>query len=185
MATAKTTKPRPRAKAKHDAANDVTHSDGYTSLIKGLGIRGRDPAQHEFATMPNVDDEQLESCFRGDGVGARLVELLPHESLRQGWGVRVDEMAGAEGEPTTPAKPKPKPKLTTKPKAKPPSGEGGEDVDPEEANAINDQMQAYARKLKFPERFREAAVLGPLFGGALRRARGRSELRGLRRAQVL
>lgn len=175
------TKPKSKPRTKKVDAGEQ-RSDGYTSLIKGLGQLGRDPARHEFAAMPDVNDEQLEAIYRGDGVGARVVEFLPAEALRQGWGVRVDELTGDGADeaddgfdaPPVPGLDAIDPQLEpdgappAKVNAKPPSSaDKSSDVDPAEQNAINDAMREYARRRKFSPRFREGSVLGSLFGGAL------------------
>lgn len=111
--------------------------DGFMSLLKGLGVRGRDPVRSERAQLPILTDDDLEDAYRGEAVAARIVDLLPAEALREGWGVRIDEMAD------------------------------GSDVDPANANAINDDLREYLRKLGALQKTKQGFSLGRLFGGSL------------------
>lgn len=111
--------------------------DGFESLIKGIGSMQRDPVMSERATVTILDDQQLEAAYRGDAISARVVDLLPSEALRQGWGVRVDEMGD------------------------------GADVDPAQANEINDGLRDYMRKRNANPKIKRGFSMGRLFGGAL------------------
>lgn len=146
--------------------------DGFRSLIKGLGIFGRDAVQRERPLMAVLTDEDLEQAYRGDAIAARIVDLLPDEAMREGWTVRVDEMEG-QGEPDDPgldalpyptAPPKPRPKGSEGDPAVDPNAT---DVSPAEANEIADAMTKYLRKLGAPTKTKRGLSLGRLFGGAL------------------
>lgn len=177
---------KPRRKAADDApvnvppedraANGRLVVDGFVNALKGIGTVGRDPAMSDYANVPDLEDEQLESAYRGNAIAARIVDLLPAEALRQGWTVRVDQLGGdaADQSKTLGDKlPLPddedddgerkaaflkRPGMSQQPKS---------DVDPAEANRIADEVREYLRRLSGAPMVRRGFSLGRLFGGAL------------------
>lgn len=90
--TKPTGKPRgrpPKARADAEARND-----GMMNVLMNIGGRG-DPNTHSKYTLANtIDRVTLSSIFRSDGIGRRVVEILPDEALRE-W-VECDESLAKE-----------------------------------------------------------------------------------------
>lgn len=61
------------------------HNDGWSNLLTGLGTRA-DKSKHTRARNNIiVPDMELEAIYSDDGIGARIVDLLPEDMLKQGW----------------------------------------------------------------------------------------------------
>lgn len=63
----------------------LTRLDGWNNTVTGLGILGKDKATHTGFSVDIVDAELGAQLWRGDAIGARIVELFPNEMLRQGY----------------------------------------------------------------------------------------------------
>lgn len=63
----------------------LTRLDGWNNSVTGLGVLGRDKAAHTGFSVDIVDAELGAQLWRGDAIGARIVELFPNEMLRQGY----------------------------------------------------------------------------------------------------
>lgn len=63
----------------------LTRLDGWNNSITGLGVLGKDKAMSTGFSVDIVDSELGAQIWRGDAIGARIVELLPNEMLRQGY----------------------------------------------------------------------------------------------------
>lgn len=63
----------------------LTRLDGWHNTVTGLGIAGKDKAASTDFSVDIVDSELGAQLWRGDAVGARIVELFPNEMLRQGY----------------------------------------------------------------------------------------------------
>lgn len=163
-----------------DMADFERRTDGWLSLLKGIGVRGRDPVRSERPLIPAITDDDLEQIYRGNAIAARIVDLLPAEALREGWSVRIDAMEEAEGEGDEEAEgddagrdafatsvpsgiERAKQRAKELPTPKPETS----DVDPQEANRIADALKEYLRKLSMPQHTMRGFSLGRLFGGAL------------------
>lgn len=66
---------------------------GWMNDLTGLGT-DRDKRAYTTFELPHLTDEQLEVLYRGDGIHARCVDLLPDECWREGFEVRVPKDAG-------------------------------------------------------------------------------------------
>lgn len=59
--------------------------DGWSNLFSGLGTKAdKRKATHNTPDII-IDDVELESIYADDGLGAKIVDLLPDDMLRQGW----------------------------------------------------------------------------------------------------
>lgn len=60
-------------------------SDGWTNLLTGLGTKA-DKSKHTRARNSIIiPDMELEAIYADDGLGARIVDLLPEDMLKKGW----------------------------------------------------------------------------------------------------
>lgn len=60
-------------------------SDGWTNLLTGLGTKAD---KSKFTRARNsliISDQELEAIYANDGLGARIVDLLPEDMLKKGW----------------------------------------------------------------------------------------------------
>lgn len=64
---------------------DQIKSDGWRNLFTGLGGKA-DKRKHTRA-IPNglLTDMELETIYADDGLGAKIVDLLPEDMLKKGW----------------------------------------------------------------------------------------------------
>src|SRR5574344_663140 len=63
----------------------VKRSDGWANLFTGLGTNA-DKSKHTVNKSSGiVIDEELENIYADDGLGAKIVDLLPEDMLKQGW----------------------------------------------------------------------------------------------------
>lgn len=80
--------------------------DGWNNTTTGLGITGKDKSVTTGFFVDIVDPELGAQIWRGDAVGARIVELLPNEMLRQGYDLRIgDDLEIEPYEPPEPEQP--------------------------------------------------------------------------------
>lgn len=60
-------------------------SDGWSNLLTGLGTVA-DKSKHTRArNSAIISDIELEAIYADDGLGARIVDLLPEDMLKKGW----------------------------------------------------------------------------------------------------
>lgn len=59
--------------------------DGWINALSGMGMPGRDKTVGTTFQCDPVDSETALQIWRGDDIGARIVETLPDESLREGY----------------------------------------------------------------------------------------------------
>lgn len=93
-----------------DAQAAMARLDGWINAITGMGIWGRDKTRHTKFEVCPVDVETALALWRGDPIGARFVETIPNEALRQGFEVCIGDAdvdatapASAAGKPKPPA----------------------------------------------------------------------------------
>ncbi len=105
---------RPRMDATETAPRGLygamqPHLDGWQNAATGLGIAGKDKSVSTDFSLDVVAAEDAQQIWRGDPIGARIVEVLPNECVRQGF-----ELSIGDQEPPETFKP-PEPALTTPP----------------------------------------------------------------------
>ncbi len=97
--------PNPSGKMRRDAATptavapmrmgawleSIGRMDGWSNALTGMGLRGRDKAMHTRIEVEPVDGEEALQIWRGDAMGARIVETPPREALRQGYELQIGE----------------------------------------------------------------------------------------------
>jgi phage-related protein (TIGR01555 family) len=60
-------------------------SDGWTNILSGLAS-AKDKNKYTHSVMGIIlPDDELESIFADDGLGSRIIKLLPDDMFREGW----------------------------------------------------------------------------------------------------
>lgn len=83
--------------AAEEATTSVEHTDaqrvdGWLNILTGLGIAARDKRTGtRIATLGPAVEEELEALFHGDDMIARVCELPPHEMVRKGITITVED----------------------------------------------------------------------------------------------
>ena len=73
--------------------NKKINLDGWSNLLTGLGVRGRDKNLSSMFNASNrLTEAELDEIYRSDGMARRIVNLIAEEMIRQGWKI--------ENEPT-------------------------------------------------------------------------------------
>ena len=64
---------------------DLIKNDGWMNLFSGMGTKA-DKRKSTIA-VPNgfLRDAELEIIYADDGLGARIIDLLPDDMMKQGW----------------------------------------------------------------------------------------------------
>lgn len=71
--------------------NKEKRSDSYGNLISGLGKR-TDKTQHTDALRDEIlVDEALTTIYMADGLGARIIDVIPDDGTRNGFTVKNDD----------------------------------------------------------------------------------------------
>lgn len=68
-----------------DKKTFVARLDGWLNLITGLGAKNKDKRLSALAQWVRHDELFFEHLYASDGMAARIVDLLPEESLRKDW----------------------------------------------------------------------------------------------------
>ena len=63
----------------------VKRSDGWANLFTGAGTKADKSKGTRNVNSLIIDDLELEAIYSDDGLGARIVDLLPEDMLKQGW----------------------------------------------------------------------------------------------------
>ena len=70
--------------------------DGWSSVITGLGRIGKDKTEGiTYSRDSFFPRELLDSVYSGDAIAARVVDILPHDMMRQGWELKFRKKDGA------------------------------------------------------------------------------------------
>ena len=76
---------------------NIIKNDGWMNLFSGLGTKA--DKKKSTVVVPNgfLTDAELELVYADDGVGARIIDLLPEDMMKQGWHYEFeDEKEGFE-----------------------------------------------------------------------------------------
>lgn len=66
--------------------------DGWANFFSGLGVRGRDPRQHDVVGAPReFTRTELNWLYRSDAIAARAIDVLPDDATRQGFRLGFDD----------------------------------------------------------------------------------------------
>jgi uncharacterized protein len=68
----------------------VDRLDAWQNALTGLGTLRDKSSHHKPVPEPQLSDGELEAMFSDDDVCARIVEQLPHDAVRQGFGLKLD-----------------------------------------------------------------------------------------------
>jgi len=63
--------------------------DGWQNVFTALGVQGKDKRLGAKFEAPVLVHEQLVDLYRANDVAARIVEQLPENGLREGWGLSI------------------------------------------------------------------------------------------------
>ena len=68
-----------------NAENNVARCDGWLNLFSGLGTKA-DKTKSTLAVPSGfLSDAEKEIIYADDGLGARIVDTLPDDMMKQGW----------------------------------------------------------------------------------------------------
>ena len=64
---------------------NIIKNDGWMNLFSGLGTKA--DKKKSTKAVPNgfLMDAELEIVYADDGLGARVIDLLPEDMMKQGW----------------------------------------------------------------------------------------------------
>jgi phage-related protein (TIGR01555 family) len=97
MSEMKTRRPLSRRYSRRQPASGTRkiRKDGWGNLITGLNAASIAKKVHTRHTLDVLlSDEELESIYIDDGLGARIVNLLPGDMFREGWNYTFPDMDG-------------------------------------------------------------------------------------------
>lgn len=60
-------------------------NDGWQNILTGLGGKADKTKATKMSRSIILSDQELESIYMDDGIGSRIVDLLPEDMVRQGW----------------------------------------------------------------------------------------------------
>lgn len=66
--------------------------DGWSNILTGLGVRGRDKNRATtFCMDRKFGVSELDQIYRSDGMSRRVVDLIAEEMVREGWEIENDD----------------------------------------------------------------------------------------------
>ena len=78
-------------KVKQVNNDNFMRSDGWTNVLTGLGVCGRDKKQSAAFRITNIfNRSELDQMYRSDGVLRLIIDIFAQEMLRQGWELEGD-----------------------------------------------------------------------------------------------
>jgi len=76
---------------------NIIKNDGWMNLFTGLGTKADKKKSTHAVPTGFLLDAELETIYADDGVGARVIDLLPDDMMKQGWHYKFeDEKEGFE-----------------------------------------------------------------------------------------
>jgi phage-related protein (TIGR01555 family) len=78
----------------------VPRADSWQNLISGFGVAGKDPRLAAEAQVCEVDWQTAETLWRGNDLGARIVETHPDDMTREGWEITAEDSENSAIEAT-------------------------------------------------------------------------------------
>lgn len=61
------------------------NADGWSNFLTGLGTKADKTKYTHARNNSIISDDELEAIYADDGLGARVVDLLPEDMLKKGW----------------------------------------------------------------------------------------------------
>lgn len=129
----------------------VVRTDTWANAITGFGTTRDKVTYAEFDRRDPLDEEQLEALYNQDDMASRVCDVMPEESLRQGFLIRIE---AKDDQPAEVSSQEPEDSTTTS------------QYTASEARAINKKLHKKLKNLHTIERFIETATWARLFGGA-------------------
>ena len=76
---------------------NIIKNDGWMNLFSGLGTKADKKKTTRAIPTGFLFDAELETIYADDGIGARVIDLLPDDMMKQGWHyIFEDEKEGME-----------------------------------------------------------------------------------------
>ena len=76
---------------------NIIKNDGWMNLFSGLGTKADKKKSTHAVPTGFLFDAELETIYADDGVGARVIDLLPDDMMKQGWHYNFEnEQEGVE-----------------------------------------------------------------------------------------
>jgi uncharacterized protein len=91
MRTKKVRKPAPPPASVVSGKISALRQDSWQNAATGFGVFGRDKRMTAEFALDLLDPSTCEAIWRGNGLGARAIELVADEMLRPGWEVTIDD----------------------------------------------------------------------------------------------
>ena len=63
---------------------NIIKNDGWMNLFSGLGTKADKKKSTHAVPTGFLFDAELETIYADDGVGARIIDLLPEDMMKQG-----------------------------------------------------------------------------------------------------
>lgn len=64
---------------------NIIKNDGWMNLFSGLGTKADKKKSTRAVPTEFLFDAELETIYADDGLGARIIDLLPEDMMKQGW----------------------------------------------------------------------------------------------------
>jgi phage-related protein (TIGR01555 family) len=71
------------AKGLLDTSKMKRHLDGWTNLLSGLGVKGRDKRIENDWNYSKMTEIDVETLYASDDISAKIIDLLPEDALRE------------------------------------------------------------------------------------------------------
>ncbi len=65
--------------------------DSWTSALMGYGVPGRDKRLSSNFLLDVLSADEAESLWRSNDIAAKIVEKIPSEAMRRGYGIRMED----------------------------------------------------------------------------------------------
>ncbi len=70
---------------------NIIKNDGWMNLFSGLGTKADKKKSTRAVPTGFLFDAELETIYADDGLGARVIDLLPDDMMKQGWHYKFDD----------------------------------------------------------------------------------------------
>ena len=70
---------------------NIIKNDGWMNLFSGLGTKADKKKSTRPVPTGFLFDAELETIYADDGLGARVIDLLPDDMMKQGWHYKFDD----------------------------------------------------------------------------------------------
>jgi phage-related protein (TIGR01555 family) len=74
------------------ATKEAVREDGWNNIITGLGSAAAKAKYTKAAADGILSDDECENIYTDDGLGSRIVDLIPDDMFRKGWVYEFDDV---------------------------------------------------------------------------------------------